>query len=58
MGWIGIEIDHDANADNKPVISTMLSRVQVMVINTDEELVIARAAAKLLGQETPRAVQG
>ncbi len=46
MGWLGLELDHDANADNLRVISTDLSRVKLMVIPTNEELVIARAAAE------------
>ncbi len=46
MGWLGIELDHDANADNRRVISTDLSRVNLMVIPTNEELMIARAAAE------------
>ncbi len=49
MGWLGIELDHDANADNRRVISTDLSRVKLMVIPTNEELVIARAAAAQIG---------
>ncbi len=47
MGWIGIELDKDANAANATVISSDLSRVRVLVIPTNEELVIARAAARL-----------
>lgn len=47
MGWLGIELDPDANADSARVISTQLSRVQVMVVPTNEELVIARAAAQI-----------
>ncbi|MCM2561718.1 acetate/propionate family kinase [Lutimaribacter sp. EGI FJ00015] len=49
MGWIGIELDEDANAQNASVISSDLGRVRVMVIPTNEELVIARAAARLAG---------
>ncbi|WP_171209319.1 MULTISPECIES: acetate/propionate family kinase [unclassified Ruegeria] len=48
MGWLGIELDHDANADNRTVISTDLSRVTLMVVPTNEELVIARAALQLM----------
>jgi len=48
MGWLGIELDHDANTDHARIISTPLSRVQVMVIPTNEELVIARAAARFV----------
>ncbi|MEM9814672.1 MAG: acetate kinase, partial [Pseudomonadota bacterium] len=45
MDWLGIEIDPSANARNGPLISTPLSRVAVMVIPTNEELVIARATS-------------
>ena len=42
--WMGIEIDHIRNAENATIISSDLSRAKVMVIPTDEGLVIARAA--------------
>lgn len=45
--WMGIELDHNRNLDNALVISSDLSRSTVMVIPTDEELVIARAALAL-----------
>lgn len=51
MGWLGIEMAPDANADNRRVISTDMSRVSVMVIPTNEELVIARAAADLIAAQ-------
>ncbi|MCX8955478.1 acetate kinase, partial [Ruegeria sp. NA] len=54
MGWLGIELDPDANADNDRIISTDLSRVVAMVIPTNEELVIARAAADLLANRSHR----
>ncbi|MBR9765925.1 MAG: acetate kinase, partial [Rhodobacteraceae bacterium] len=47
MHWLGIELDPRANAAGETVISTALSRVRVLVIPTNEELVIARAAARL-----------
>lgn len=43
MDWLGIEIDEAANSENAELISTPLSRVQVLVVPTNEELVIARA---------------
>ena len=55
MGWLGIELDPDANADNDRIISTDLSRVAVMVIPTNEELVIARAAADMLATQPRKA---
>ena len=45
MDWLGIALDPARNACNAPVISGDASRVQVMVIPTNEERVIARAAA-------------
>ncbi|PJE29677.1 acetate kinase [Pseudooceanicola antarcticus] len=47
MQWLGIELDERANAASAPVISGELSRVRVLVVPTNEELVIARAAARL-----------
>ncbi len=48
MEWIGITLSNDLNATRgETVISAADSPVQVMVIPTNEELVIARAAAKL-----------
>ncbi len=49
LEWMGIEIDHGRNAANDPVISSELARVKVLVIPTNEELVIARAARMLSG---------
>ncbi len=47
MGWLGIELDPARNATNAPVISVDGAPVTVMVIPTDEELVIARATRAL-----------
>jgi acetate kinase len=49
LGWIGIEIDHGRNAANDEVISSDLARTTVMVVPTNEELVIARAARAAVG---------
>jgi len=46
LGWIGVELDADRNAAGETVISSDTSRVRVMVIPTNEELVIARAAMR------------
>ncbi|MEL6197604.1 MAG: acetate/propionate family kinase [Pseudomonadota bacterium] len=48
MGWLGIELDHAANDGHGPVITTPLSRVRVLVMPTNEEKVIARAAQALM----------
>jgi len=45
--WLGITLDERANAAHGPRISTPESTVDVYVIPTDEELVIARAVRAL-----------
>ena len=49
LGWMGIEIDHAKNAANDRVVSSDFARTTVMVIPTNEELVIARAARAAVG---------
>ena len=49
MDFLGIELDPARNAENAPVISTVSARVNVHVIPTNEELVIARAVFNVLG---------
>ena len=47
--WLGIELDEAANANHQATISTPRSKVSVRVIPTNEELMIARHTATLLG---------
>jgi acetate kinase len=47
LRWLGIALDGARNSARAALISTDDARVQVFVIPTDEELVIARATAKL-----------
>ena len=50
MGFLGVELDQEANKaarGKEAVISTPGSRVKVMVIPTNEELMIARDTAEL-----------
>ncbi|EPX76328.1 acetate/propionate family kinase [Salipiger mucosus] len=47
MAWIGLELDRERNTRNDTVISTDMSRARIMVVPTNEELVIARAARRL-----------
>jgi acetate kinase len=47
--WLGIELDPEANQTKGPRISRAGSRVSAWVIPTNEELVIARHTAVLLG---------
>ena len=53
LAWIGIEVDAAANAGNALRISTSDSRVTVLVIPTDEELMIARHTLAALGEGQP-----
>jgi acetate kinase len=47
--WLGIELDRQANAQHGPRLSSGQSRVSVWVAGTNEELMIARHTASLLG---------
>jgi acetate kinase len=47
--WLGLEFDAAANAAGGPRISTAASRTTAWVIPTNEELMIARHTAQLLG---------
>lgn len=61
MNWCGIEIDEAKNnaqlKGNEGVISTDSSKVKVWVIPTNEELLIARDAVRLIETGSPRAVE-
>jgi acetate kinase len=47
--WLGIDLDHEANARQGPRITSAKSRVSAWVIPTNEELMIARQTGLLLG---------
>ncbi|MEO6053023.1 MAG: acetate/propionate family kinase [Chthoniobacterales bacterium] len=49
LGFLGIELNESHNAKTAAVISTDASRVTVRVIQTDEELMIARSTCRILG---------
>lgn len=49
LGWLGIALDTAANARSALRVSTNASRVDVCVIPTDEEAVIAAHTRRLLG---------
>jgi hypothetical protein len=53
--WLGIELDHAANARGGPRISADGSRVAVYAIPTDEEQMIARHTLAVLRRPTPGA---
>ncbi len=48
MGWLGVAVDPMRNEANDAVISPEGAPVRVMVVATDEEVVIARSARALL----------
>jgi acetate kinase len=47
--WLGVRLDEAANAERGPIISKADSPVQVYVVPTDEELMIARQTLALTG---------
>ncbi len=48
LGFLGIELDEPRNMQNAAVISPDAGRVEVRVIRTDEELMIARSVIRML----------
>ena len=61
LEFLGIELDERKNGANGTIISTPNSRAQVLVIPTDEALMIARGALEVVGssavpQMTPRSL--
>ena len=47
LEFLGVQLNPDANAENRPIISRANSPVTVRMIPTDEEIVLARAAFTL-----------
>jgi acetate kinase len=47
MEWIGIELDREANKQNREVISSASSSVRVFIVPTNEEQMIARHTVAL-----------
>jgi len=50
--WLGLALDDDANGRHGPRISSATSAIEAWVIPTDEELMIARHTAALLGLDS------
>ena len=50
MEWIGVKLGVDRNRAHADIISSDRSRTRAFVVRTNEELMIARHAASLLGQ--------
>jgi acetate kinase len=51
LAWLGAVFDSAANADGKPFISRPESRVALLVVPTDEELMIAQHTVAVLPKE-------
>lgn len=49
LGFLGLELNAEWNSQNQSVISTAASRVEVRVIPTNEELMIAKSVCRVLG---------
>jgi len=47
LGWMGIRINEEANRENRQLISSPDSNINVWVIPTNEELMIARHVAEM-----------
>jgi acetate kinase len=55
LDFLGIHLDTARNATNAPVISASDSRVNVRVIQTNEDLMIVQHVITVLGERTPGA---
>jgi len=49
LGWLGLDFDATANAGKSERISTTDSRVAALVLPTNEEWMLARHTAELIG---------
>ena len=49
LGFLGVQFDESRNAAGEAVISADPSQVQVRVIRTDEDVIIAKAVFRILG---------
>jgi acetate kinase len=58
LAWLGVVFDPAANADGKSLISRPESRISLLVVPTDEELMIAQHTLALLPKGTARKVTG
>jgi len=47
LGFLGVQLDPEANASNEPIISAPDSKVALRVIHTDEELMIAQTVFRI-----------
>lgn len=52
LEFLGVSVDPGRNAGNAPLVSTDASRVQVRVMPTDEDVMIAKSVFRLLAGES------
>ena len=53
LGFLGLHLDEASNTSNAPRISRGDSRVNVRVVPTDEEIVLATAGLAFVPRQTP-----
>jgi acetate kinase len=58
LSWLGVKLDQTANTGGRQLISAAGSAVDVYVIPTDEELMIARHTLGLIGRRQPSGARG
>jgi acetate kinase len=51
LGFLGVRLDTDRNAANTPIISSDAAAVTVLIVPTDEDLMVARHTRRLIEQE-------
>jgi len=56
LDFLGIEIDHERNAEDATLISPDSGRVEVRVIHTDEALMIARSVVHVLNLDSTQEI--
>ena len=57
LGFLGIELCDERNSRHGSLISSDAGRVRIRVIRTDEELMIARTTARVLGFGTKKSIE-
>ena len=49
LGFLGLELDAERNSAAEPIITTPSSTISALVIQANEELVVARETFKVVG---------
>lgn len=48
LEWMGIELDADRNVESETTISTDTSRAKILIVPTNEEIIVAREAVQVI----------